>query len=64
MAVTRTSREMGEILGFAREGIRADFAKIKENLNARMSWIWDVDLLEEVKGGVEIARGELKKALL
>jgi salicylate hydroxylase len=59
--VTRTSREMGEIIGFAGEEIGRDLAKLKANLDARMSWIWDVDLLGEVNRGVEIARGELQR---
>lgn len=57
---TRTSREMGDLVGFAAEGIQRDLVKMKENLDARMNWIWDVDLLEEVRRGVEIARNPLK----
>jgi hypothetical protein len=39
----------------------SDLAKIKENLDSRLSWIWDVDLLGEVERGIAIARGELMK---
>jgi salicylate hydroxylase len=59
--LTRTSREMGEVIGFSGEGIGKDLAKIKANLNERMNWIWDVDLQGEVSRGVEIAKEELKK---
>ena len=54
--VTRTSREMGEIIEFAKYGLGNDLVKIKENLDARMSWMWDVDLMGVVKRGVDIAR--------
>ncbi|KAK0118322.1 hypothetical protein ONS95_012616 [Cadophora gregata] len=53
--VTRTSREAMEIWGFSGKGIGRDFEKIKENLDVRMKWMWDVDLLSEVKRGVDIA---------
>jgi salicylate hydroxylase len=62
-AVTRTSREMGEVLGFAGEGIGRDLVKMKANLDTRMNWIWDVDLLGEVEKGVRIAKGELNSML-
>ncbi|TVY58140.1 6-methylsalicylic acid decarboxylase atA [Lachnellula suecica] len=61
--VTRTSREMGEIISFSGEGIGSDLEKIKANLDARMGWIWDVDLEAEVERGIEIAREELKGVL-
>jgi salicylate hydroxylase len=62
-ALTRTSREMGEIFGFEGEGIGRNLEKMKKNLDGRMSWIWDVDLLGEVDRGIEIARGGLKSLL-
>jgi salicylate hydroxylase len=62
-AVTRTSREMGELLGSAGKGIGRDLEKMKSNLDTRMNWIWDVDLLGEVEKGVRIAKGELKSML-
>jgi salicylate hydroxylase len=55
---TSTSRDVGEIMEFATASMGSDLAKIKANLDTRMNWIWDVDLLGEVKRGVEIARGE------
>jgi salicylate hydroxylase len=58
--VTSTSREMGELLCFAKEGIGRDLVKLKENLDKRLHWIWDVDLLGELNRGIEIARRELK----
>lgn len=54
--ITQTSREMGKIICCAEEGIGNDFEKLKENLNARMSWIWDIDLLGEISRGVNIAK--------
>jgi salicylate hydroxylase len=54
--VTATSREMGRIIGFTGEGIGRDLAKLKTNLDARMSWIWDIDLPGEVARGVEYAK--------
>ncbi|EPE35131.1 FAD/NAD(P)-binding protein [Glarea lozoyensis ATCC 20868] len=54
--VTATSREMGEIIGFAGKGIGRDLGKLKANLDVRMNWIWDVDLPGEITRGVVIAR--------
>jgi salicylate hydroxylase len=62
-AVTRTSREMGQMLGFAGEGIGRDLEKMKANLDTRMNWIWDIDLLGKVEKGVKIAKGNLKSML-
>jgi len=62
-AVTRTSREMGELLGFAGEGTGRNLAKMKVNFDTRMNWIWDVDLLGEVEKGVKIAKRELNSML-
>jgi hypothetical protein len=42
------------------EEIGSDLAKIKENLDNRMSWVRDVNLLDEARKGVEIARGEVE----
>jgi salicylate hydroxylase len=60
--VTCTSREMGKILGFAGDEVGSDLAKMKANLDSRMNWIWDVDLLMEVRRAAEIAREEVKRA--
>jgi len=57
------SREMGEIVGFRGEGTGRVLEKMKKNLDERMSWIWDVDLLGEVNRGIEIARGGFKSLL-
>lgn len=54
--VTRTSREMGAIAGYAGEGIGRDLQKIKANADTRMHWIWDVDLPGEVMKGIILAR--------
>lgn len=54
--VTRTSREMGSIIGYREDGIGRDLTKLKANLDQRMNWIWDVDLQGEVNRGVEIVR--------
>lgn len=47
---------MGGIAGYAGEGIGRDLEKLKANVEVRMNWIWDVDLMGEVRRGVEIAR--------
>lgn len=57
--VTRTSREMGGIAGYAGDGIGRDLGKLKADADVRMNWIWDVDLPGEVRRGVEIAMGKL-----
>jgi salicylate hydroxylase len=54
--VTATSREMGSIIGFTGDGIGRDRAKLKANLDARMSWIWDIDLPGEIARGAEYAK--------
>lgn len=58
--MTRTSREMGVLLGFGEEGARRDVVKIKGDLDGRMGWIWDVDLRGEVDRGLEIARTKFR----
>lgn len=52
--VTATSREMGQIIGFAGEGIGRDLGRLKGNLDSRMDWIWNVDLAGEISRGIEI----------
>lgn len=56
----RTSREMGEIIEFVAPGLGSDLAKIKDNLDQRMNWIWDVDLQAEIQRAVDIANGILQ----
>jgi hypothetical protein len=52
---------MGKILGFAGDDVGSDLAKTKGNLDSRINWTWDMDLLMEVRRAVEIAREEVKK---
>lgn len=47
-----TSREAGLLYEMQLPGVRGDVEKIKEQLNQRMKWIWEVDLearVEEAK---------------
>jgi len=52
----KTSREMGEIMEYIAPGFGDDLTKIKDNLDQRMDWIWDVDLQAEVQQAVDIAQ--------
>lgn len=44
-----TSRTAGAVYGFAHDGIGDDLAKVKENVDSRHQWIWEVDLPGEVE---------------
>jgi salicylate hydroxylase len=44
-----TSRTAGALYEFAHEGIGDDLTKIKENVDTRHLWIWEVDLPGEVE---------------
>lgn len=61
--VTRTSREMGDMIEYLHSDIGTNLVKLKENLEGRMAWIWEVDLNEEVDRGVTIAKDELRSSL-
>ena len=43
-----TSRTAGALYDFVHDGIGDDLAKVKENVDARHTWIWEVDLPREV----------------
>ncbi|PVH83254.1 FAD/NAD(P)-binding domain-containing protein [Cadophora sp. DSE1049] len=58
--VTRTSREAMQIWGFSGDGIGRDLEKMKKSLDGRMKWMWEVDLVSEVKRGVELVRKNLE----
>lgn len=58
--VTRTSRKMGDIIEYREKDIGRDLTKMKANLDVRMNWIWDVDLMGEVEKGIEMARRALE----
>ncbi|KIV81896.1 hypothetical protein PV11_04045 [Exophiala sideris] len=55
----KTSREMGEMIEFVAPEFGSDLTAIKDNLDQRMNWIWDVDLEAEVQQAVDIANGIL-----
>lgn len=56
----RTSREMGDMIEFVSPEFGNDLAKIKENLDQRMHWIWDVDLKGEVQRAVDMAKNIIR----
>ncbi|KAI1612438.1 hypothetical protein EDD36DRAFT_236733 [Exophiala viscosa] len=56
----KTSREMGEMIEYVAPEFGDDLAKIKDNLDQRMDWIWDVDLPAEVQRAIDIANGILQ----
>ena len=62
--VTSTSREMGEIVGFRKDGTGRDLAKMRMNFETRMDWIWDVDLPGEIVRVVDIARNLMNRSSL
>ena len=51
-----TSRTCGALYDFVHEGIGDDLAKVKENVDIRHKWIWEIDL----PGEVEKAKKSLK----
>lgn len=61
--LTLTSREMGDLLGYAHKEVGQDLVKMKANLDSRMRWIWDLDMLDEVKRGIETAQRILQASL-
>jgi len=47
--VVRTSRAVAAIYEFEDESLGADLEKVKERLEMWFGWIWDEDLLEQLK---------------
>jgi salicylate hydroxylase len=43
--VTKTSFEAGEIYEFALERTGSDFSKLREELESRYNWIWEVRII-------------------
>ncbi|ODN78458.1 salicylate 1-monooxygenase [Cryptococcus amylolentus CBS 6039] len=56
--VVTTSYEAGQLYEYELPGVEDDLAKIKDNLEARMAWIWSEDLPREL----EIARQHLRRS--
>ncbi|KAH8651215.1 hypothetical protein BX600DRAFT_473246 [Xylariales sp. PMI_506] len=54
--LVRTSRVMGQMLMYASPDVGDDLGKMKQNLDTRMNWLWDIDLNREIQRGVEIAQ--------
>ncbi|KAK4946507.1 hypothetical protein LTR10_014359 [Elasticomyces elasticus] len=52
----KTSREMGEMIEFVAPEFGSDLTAIKDNLDQRMNWIWDVDLQAEIQRAVDNAK--------
>lgn len=52
-----TSREAGKLYDLEGEGVGDDKERLREDLRARMGWIWDEDL----EGEVEVAMGLLRE---
>ncbi|ODO00690.1 hypothetical protein L198_03016 [Cryptococcus wingfieldii CBS 7118] len=56
--VVSTSYEAGRLYEYELPGVENDLAKIKDNLEARLTWIWSEDLPQEL----EIARQHLRRS--
>ena len=61
--VVSTSREAGVLVAMKQPGVGDDVEKIRENLETRMNWIWDHDLVAKNEAAIKIfeqsIRGEL-----
>lgn len=55
-----TSRNAGELYEFEGEGIGDDIVKMKENLDVRYKWIWEVNLDQELENA-KLLLGERAK---
>lgn len=47
--VVRTSKEAAYLLCLCMEGVGDDEARLKETLNERLHWLWDLDPMEQVE---------------
>ena len=52
--VISTSREAGEILSFQNPDIGNDFQKIKQVMETRLHWMWDIDLVDQNKRAINL----------
>lgn len=52
-----TSREAGKLYDLEGEGVGGDKERLREDLRARMGWIWDEDLEAEVDVAMGLLRG-------
>lgn len=57
--LVRTSREAGALYYLSLDGVGADLGKVKKNVDARHTWIWEEDLQGEVREGTQIMNDEL-----
>ncbi|KAF9892271.1 hypothetical protein FE257_002048 [Aspergillus nanangensis] len=44
-----TSREAGELYEFQKPGVGDDVDALRANLDGRMRWVWDIDLVQHLK---------------
>lgn len=52
--LVKTSREAGQLWDFEGDGVYDDLDALEKNAVGRMSWIWDHDILEDLKNAKEI----------
>ncbi|KAF4210922.1 hypothetical protein CNMCM5878_003420 [Aspergillus fumigatiaffinis] len=55
-----TSREVGELLTYRNPSIGDDFQKIKNNVDRRMDWLWNKDLVEQNQEALDVMKELLK----
>jgi salicylate hydroxylase len=59
--LVKTSREAGQLWDFEGEGVGDDMEAFEKNATTRMSWIWDHDIVEDLKRAKGLMREELGK---
>jgi salicylate hydroxylase len=51
-----TSRDAGCLYEFQKESVRDDVEALRNNLEGRMRWVWDIDLEEHLQEAMRIYR--------
>ncbi|GKZ26423.1 hypothetical protein AbraIFM66951_004927 [Aspergillus brasiliensis] len=52
--LVRTSRDAGMLYECQKEGVWDDVAKIREDLDMRMRWIWDLDVEQHLQDALDV----------
>lgn len=58
--VVATSREAGYLFTMQAEGVKDDVAKMRENIETRMKWIWGQDIQAQNQAAVDLFKESLQ----
>jgi len=56
--LVKTSKEAGMLWEFEGEGVGDDLEALEQNAKARMDWIWDYDIMEDLERAKEMMKTE------